>query len=289
MSISNKHLRVTFSLTPSESKRLIAKGVAALDEVRRSLERAYTIIGPGTTNAFVAQEVFGLTDLRPETFAIGISSDGLLCITDPAFRARLPLVAYKGDLTDKKVNEAIEDFHLETAIIKGGNAIDHDGNVGVVLGGFTGGGVGETVGTVVSQGLNYIVPIGLEKMVPSVKIAAAFCGAKRFDYSMGADFGLMILPNAIPITEIKALEILFGVKAVHVASGGIGDSTGAVTLVAEGKADAVQKTMDVIETIKGEPPVPGAPKLCSSCRYDCVYTGENTGPLPNWLKIHQGD
>ena len=260
-----------------------------MDVIRSSMEKAYTIIGPGTTNAFVAQEILGLTDLQPETFAIGISSDGLLCITDPEFRARLPLVAYKGVLSEKKVSEAIEDFHLETVIIKGGNAIDHVGNVGVVLGGFSGGGVGETVGTVVSQGLRYIVPIGLEKMVPSVKIAAAFCGAKRFDYSMGADFGLMILPNAIPITEIKALEILFGVKAVHVASGGIGDSNGAVTLVAEGKADAVQMTMDVIETIKGEPPVPGAPKLCSSCRYDCVYTGENAGPLPKWLKIHQGD
>ncbi len=65
MSIFNKHLRVTFSLTPSESKRLIARGVAAMDKVRRSLDKAYTIIGPGTTNAFVAQEVFGLTDLPP--------------------------------------------------------------------------------------------------------------------------------------------------------------------------------------------------------------------------------
>jgi hypothetical protein len=126
-------------------------------------------------------------------------------------------------------------------------------------------------------------------MVPSVEKAAAACGAKRFDYCMGADFGLMILPNAIPITEIRALEILFGVKAVHVASGGIGDSTGAVTLVAEGKEEAVQNTMEFIKTIKGEPPVPGAPKLCASCRYDCVYTGENAGPLPKWLEIHQGD
>lgn len=47
------------ALTPSESKRVIAKGVAALPEVKRAMKPGLIVIGRGTTNAFVAEELTG--------------------------------------------------------------------------------------------------------------------------------------------------------------------------------------------------------------------------------------
>ncbi len=65
--------------------------------------------------------------------------------------------------------------------------------------------MGATLSTMVSQGLRYIVPVGLEKMMPSVPEAVAWTGAKTFDYSMGAEFGMFHIPNPVIVTEVEAL------------------------------------------------------------------------------------
>lgn len=50
-------MKAAFILVPSESRRLIAKGVAAMKEIKDARERGYTIICGGTTNGYVAQEI----------------------------------------------------------------------------------------------------------------------------------------------------------------------------------------------------------------------------------------
>ena len=58
-------MKAVFTITPSESRRLIAKGVAQMEEVRNALERAYVVIVGGTSNGFIAQEIAGL-DIEPQ-------------------------------------------------------------------------------------------------------------------------------------------------------------------------------------------------------------------------------
>jgi hypothetical protein len=65
----------------------------------------------------------------------------------------------------------------------------------------------------------------------------------------------MPLVTATVITEVQALEVLAGVEATHVASGGIGGSEGSVVLVVEGADEQVQQAMHLVESIKGEPAV----------------------------------
>ena len=48
-----------FSLTVSESKRLIAKGVAAADYVRRAMKEGTLAVGSGSTNGYVVEEIAG--------------------------------------------------------------------------------------------------------------------------------------------------------------------------------------------------------------------------------------
>jgi len=277
-------MKASFTLIPAESRRLIAKSVVEMDEVKLAKEKAYIVINGGTTNGYIAQELAG-ADIRPEEFTAGTVTHRLMCVTElpPKRQIPFPIVLYQGKRSAKTIPEVFEDFHVETVLIKGGNCIDHQGNVGVASSGFDGGTMGATLGTVVSQGLKYVVPIGLEKLVPSVDKATSVAGAKTLDYCIGADFGIFKIPNAEVVTEIEALRILAGVEATHVASGGIGEAAGAVCLIIQGEDNNVKHAIDIIESIKGEPTLPGFKGNCENCLYACKYAGKKLEELPNWL------
>jgi hypothetical protein len=278
-------MKAVFVLTPAESRRLIAKGVAQIPEVRTALERAYVIIVGGTTNGFVAQELAG-AGVDPQAFTAGTNTKGVLCVTRAPDRDdRIPIILYKGKPSEKTVPEAFEDFHVETVVIKGGNAVDPDGNVGVITSGFDGGTVAATIGTMTSTGMKYVFPVGLEKLVASVPEAARWAGSKTMDYSMGAPFGMFCLTNGITFTEIQALETLAGVEAKHIASGGIGGSQGSVVIAVQGPDDAVKKAIAVAESVKGEPAVEALMGECDDCPYEtCAYHGLAEGERPDWLR-----
>jgi hypothetical protein len=277
-------MKAAFTLIPSESKRLIGKGVAQMAEVKLANEKGYVIVNGGTTNAYVAQELLGSKEPTPQKYTAGTSTHRTLCVTDADKRTPFPIIFYKGERSSKTLSEALNDFHKETVIIKGANAIDAKGRVGVISSGFDGGTMGATLGTAVSQGLKYIVPVGLEKLVPCVEEACACTGAKTLDYTMGADFGMFLIPNAKVVTEIEALNILADVEAKHVASGGVGESAGAVVLVIEGPKENIKEAISIIEAIKGEPVLPGFKGTCEVCHYNCCFAGKKLDELPEWLR-----
>jgi hypothetical protein len=97
--------------------------------------------------------------------------------------------------------------------------------------------------------------------------------------------GMIPYPGATVVTEIEALEILTGVKSVHVASGGLDDSQGAVTLISEGDEKAVKKAIKIVEAIKGEPPLNIKRSVCITCGASfCAYRGQAEEELPLFLK-----
>jgi hypothetical protein len=205
-------------------------------------------------------------------------------VTDADKRTPFPIILHKGERSAKTLPEALQDFHIETVLIKGANAVDPEGNVGVITSGFDGGTIGATYGTAFSQGMKYIFAVGLEKLVASVKEAAAWIGgAKTLDYTIGADFGIFCIPNGIVVTEIEALKILADVETKHVASGGVGESAGAVVLVIKGEEANVRKAISIVESIKGEPALKGFKGTCETCPYACKFKGKKLDDLPSWL------
>ena len=278
-------MKAVFTFTPAESKRLIARGVAQCEPVREAMDKAYVIIPGGTTNGFVAQELCGL-DVAPQAYTAGISVKGVLCVTPASERDnRIPIVLYKGERVDKTMVEAFEDFHVETVVIKGANAVDPEGNVGVITSGFDGGTVSATIGYMTSTGMRYVFPVGLEKLVPSVPEAARWVGSKTMYYAMGATFGMYCLTNGFVVTELQALQVLAGVETGHIASGGIGGSEGAVTIAVQGDPAAVKKAIAVAEAVKGEPPVEALKGQCDDCLYEnCAYHNSKEADLPGWLQ-----
>lgn len=112
-------MKATFVLTPAEARRLIAKAVIQTTEFQRAWKDAYVLLAGGTTNAFIAQELG--YEVEPGLCTVGSSTDGLLCVTEPSSRKSFPNVFYKGQPVDKKIDEALQDYHADTVIIKGAN------------------------------------------------------------------------------------------------------------------------------------------------------------------------
>jgi len=278
-------MKAVFTLVPSESRRLIGKAVAALDEVKEALKNGYVVINGGTTNAYIAQEILGRRDIPPQKFTAGTNTHRLLCVTNQNDRYPFPIVLYKGKQVTKTFKEIFEDFHLNTVMIKGGNCVDPDMNVGVVTSGFDGGTVGNTLGYMSSTGLDYVIGVGLEKLIPSTPEAVRAVGAKTFDYSQGANFGIFLMPpGSKVITEIQALKLLCNVKATLVAAGGIGESAGSVVLTVEGADADVKKAISLVNSIKGEPLIQGMKGTCKTCPYACTFQGKEVSELPPYLQ-----
>ncbi len=249
------------SLKPAESKRLIAKAVVALPEMRRAWENGKIIVSMGTTNAFIAEELLG-KPVSKYNYAAGFIADRL-DNTDEVERI-LPYMWDKGKLVEVPLEEIfrqgptqgfLKQFGAGDVFIKGANAVDPFGNAAVFTGNNLGGTCGGHMGVLWARGAHLIVPVGLEKLIPSVVLASRKAGIDKLKYATGQKVGLWPIVNATVITEIQAFQVLCGVQATHVGSGGIGGGEGSVVLVVEGKDEAVADAFSLVEKIKGEEPV----------------------------------
>ena len=245
-------------LVPSESKRLIARGVLALPEVQYVLKEGLFVISRGTTTAYIAEELLGVK-LPKANCTAGIVTDCRLSVTIPQ-EGLGPWVFRRGVKTEDAAEEALKQFTSTDVSVKGANAIDPQGNVGVLAGNDFGGTIGSIWPVLASRGSHLIVPAGLEKMIASVVDASWACGNKLFKYVMGTRVALMAVVSAKVVTEIQALEVLTGVHAVHVASGGVGGSEGAIVIALEGSDATVKRAFELVQSVKGEPPI-GMPRL----------------------------
>mgnify|MGYP000379254269 FL=1 len=105
-------MKAVFTLTSSESRRLIAKAVVQMPEFKTAWEKAYVLLAGGTTNAFIAQEI-GCKGIEPALCTAGVSTDGLLCVTNPDSRRSYPNVFFKGIAQpDKTLTDGLNDFIL---------------------------------------------------------------------------------------------------------------------------------------------------------------------------------
>jgi hypothetical protein len=263
-------MRALFVLTPNESKRLIAKAVANMEEVKTALKQSNMIIFHGSTDVLVLEEVLGEKRLKelmnPATYLSGLIIRGTLCSTLGTEKPPVVLIR-KGVVTPPPdtMSEMLRDFGRDSVVIKGANAIDKEGNAGAFVAHPEGGGIGWSIGTILARGFPLIVPAGLEKLVPSVRQSVSLCGQETLDYCQGKRVGMIPLSPGKVVTEIEAMKILTGVDAYHVASGGVNGSEGSVTLVAEGSRDGVNRTIKLVELVKGEPSINFRKGICEIC------------------------
>jgi hypothetical protein len=160
-------------------------------------------------------------------------------------------------------------FGPDDVFIKGGNAVDLQGNAGVYASGMKAGTIGMCWPVITPRGAHLIQAIGLEKLVPSVDEAAAHSGIYHFKYSMGIPGKIVPITSSKVVTEIQAFALLAGVRAYLISAGGVGGSEGAVLLTLEGEEDKVKKGFELAKSVKGEPAttMPDKFKLTSPADY----------------------
>ena len=295
------------SLIPAESKKLIAKAVVRMEVVRQAIEEGVIVMHPSSSTYFIVEEITGR---KPPTNVwvsgaivpkgacgeVGMLIGSQLVFDpthrDPSTGKPIPgnyphsWVIRKGQWSQKEpLGNLLEEMGPKDIYIKGVNALDIEGNVGVLWGNEVEGGTAALVmSTKRRKGFNVILPVGLEKLIP-LSIREATKEAKKFqyDYSMGVSCGLLPC-DGIVVTELKAIEILSGATALPIAAGGLGGAEGAVTMVIKGEKEQVTKAVEYVENSKGAqlPPV-----RVPNC-YDCpvpsgVCTGRLGGkPWVNW-------
>ncbi len=249
----------TVVLTPAESKRLIGRAIAALPEVRKAKDSGRLIITRGSSSAYVVEELLG-ESIPKNRFAAGIIYQGLLA-TVPREERMHPFVLKNGERLRVQPEALLPEFEAEDVYIKSANAVDMQGNAGVLVASHVGGTIGLALSTLAARGCHLIIPVGLEKLVPSVVAASMKMGTHRQRYTTGMSVGLIPVVTGKVVTEVQAFRVLAGVTAHHVASGGVGGSEGAVVMALEGDEPSVDRAWELVQSIKGEPNVPGPSKV----------------------------
>lgn len=243
-------MHLVTSLTVSESKRLIARGVAQADLVRRALEHGTVAVGSGTTNGYIIEELTGeridkTAMVTGRTLPAGYQGQPLSYTGED-------LVIRKGErIRNVKANDTIKEMGPGDVFIKGANAINHErGQAAVLIGHPTGGSVGAILGTIVARRIRLLHPAGLEKSVPGdlAAVAAMINGDPE-----GKGPTLWLVPGML-FTEIEALRILAGVRAVPAGAGGVGGAEGAVWLALFGTTAELDRAQQILESVRGEPP-----------------------------------
>jgi len=275
-------MQALFTLTPAESKRLIGMAVAAMPEVQKAKQNGYLIIGRGSTNAYIAEELINKS-LEKEKYVAGQVIRGTLCALHAGIRIQ-PITFYKDEILEVDPSTLIDKLGPDDVLLKGANAIDHTGKVGVVMASPVGGTMGEFYMAMKAQGAMIIYPVGLEKLIPSVDLAAKFGGRLNLQRSIGARVGFACVADGKVITEIQCIYNMFGIRAVHFASGGYGGAEGSITVVVDGEEKDVNRCLDFIESIKGEPSLPAAKGPCKTCPILCSFQGKEEDDLPAYLK-----
>lgn len=255
-------------LTSEEAKRLIAKGVAELPEVKRAKEDGIIFVARGTTNAYVLEELLG-EEIEKEKYSVGMMLGDRFCIN----REMIPEVAIiKGEPARMSADEVIGKMDSDDVFIKGANLIDKNLIPGVLMANERGGTVGKTLATIYARGINLIVPASIMKFLPvDLRELVSSSGITRVEYSTGLPLGISPLYGKL-ITEVSSLELLFNVRALPL---GFSDLNGSnVALSIEGEEEYVRRAIDLIREIKGERRVEWRPKECMRCDEEtCFWTG----------------
>ena len=243
--------RALVVLTPYESRRLIAKAIAKLPFVEEAVRSGWVIIATGSSTGYVAEELLG-SHMVKENFISGHITLGETWGTPKNPDYIFPIVLYKGQRQEMRAGEALKEFAAGDVFIKGANAVDAQFQTAVFMGNDIGGTIGTSIGTLYARGSYLLVPVGLEKLIPSVVEAVKHTGIKSFKQHTGMPIGMMPMVNATVITEIQAFANLFKLTAYHIGSGGIAGSEGAVVLALEGEQARLEEAFLFVKEVKGE-------------------------------------
>ena len=239
-----------FSLTVAEGKRLIAKGIAIHPLVKQKMESGMVIITKGTTNAYIAEELIGLEAEHGEFMSGNISNKPFNIETN-----KIPeIIVVNGKRIDMPLKDALAAIKPGDIVFKGGNLLNYEKKQAAVTVGAPDGGTVGRIQPYTAEGPGHlIVPIGLEK--------ETYGDLSDYEYILSQNIKkngsiplVRLHKNAEIFTEIEAIKLFGKVEVVPFASGGIGGSEGGKSFAIYGTQAEVDKVLNIISQVQGEPP-----------------------------------
>lgn len=252
-------------LTPTESKKLISHAVLQLPIVQNALKEGILVLHPSSSTYFMYEELVGkppeglwvcgviapsgLTGSREASEMILARGPGA---HDPRKVSRQAWFLHQGVLQDAAaLGDILNQMGENDVYIKGVNAVDAQGNVGVLFANPAGG--GGTIGRVLTaqrqKNFHILFPVGYEKLIPGSMKEVCHYVNRKAELSMGLPCGVFPVDGQ-KIDEIDAIDILFGTKAQIISAGGLGGAEGSVVIAIDGEEENVQKAFQYAQTLK---------------------------------------
>jgi hypothetical protein len=256
--MTTKNLKTNqFQITIPAGKRLIAKAVISLEQIRSALKDNTIVIIAGSTNGYVAEELLlhidQLEDFSRNTFFRGINlGPGKKIDVANATYFNTDVVIEKGKWArEKTIFDVAQNLGKGDIIVKGANAVDSERKlVGIQVRTPNLGPSGPMMNAVIIKRSELIIPVGLEKRVFG-NIAEVISKVNDPSTTTGMN---MIAASGTIITELEAIEMLTGASAELVAGGGVFGGEGGYWIAITGTEEQLHTTRDIINSVINEPP-----------------------------------
>lgn len=252
-SLKPNEVMAGINLTVSEGKRLIAKGIARHPLVKQKLDSGIIIITRGTTNTYIAEELARLKTSHG-SFVTGNMTPAKGKQVDFGADKVPEIILVNGKQVEMSYPDALAALKKDDIVFKGGNLLNYEKKQAAVTAAAKDGGtVGKLQPYTSGEGQGHlIVPIGLEKEVGG--------DLKEYEAILSQDVKkvnfipkIVVHKNAEIFTEIEAIKLFGDVKVVPFASGGIAGREGGKSLAIYGDSLEVDKVLDIVSRIQGEP------------------------------------
>jgi hypothetical protein len=248
-----------FVLTPAAGKRLIGKALIKHTAVKEALKNGTLVIVAGTTNGYVAEEIFSMmgkkNGFQRDRFYRGIilPPDRPKTSTGRSYdESKFPgdVIIKKGVYQKgKTIFDVVDDLREGDVILKGANAVDLiQRRAAILIGAPKAGTIGASLPAVVGRRVKLILPVGLEKRVYekldelAAKMNATGVNGPR----------LLPVPGEI-FTELDAITLLTGASASLTAAGGVCGAEGSIWLTVSGKPAQEKAAEKLIKSVISEP------------------------------------
>ena len=158
-------MKATVTLTPEESRRLIAWAIVEMDLVKSAMKKGIVALTLCTSSGYIAEELLG-DKIDMTLYCCGyIHKDGW-CYMPPESRVgpNTGELLFKNGkpifltFPKRSISDYISEMGPEDVIVKSGNVRDLEGRVGCLLGDPDGGEAGRYLPHILGKGIPLIVP-----------------------------------------------------------------------------------------------------------------------------------
>jgi len=248
-----------FVITPAAGKRLIARALAAHATVLKALKSGTVVILAGTTNGYVAEEIFKTlgspNDFSRKYFFRGIIIPSSRIVTSEGRlgdESKFPgdVIITKGKWQKgKTISDVIDVLKEGDIILKGANALDlQKKQAALLIGHPKAGTIAVALQAVLGRRVRLILPVGLEKRV----VGDLYALAAKVNVPGAEGYRLLPVPGQV-FTELDAVTLLTGASAALVAAGGFCGAEGSCLLAISGTKEQEQATEKLIASVASEP------------------------------------